>query len=69
MTSMRECESCTTNLSTPAPNAHMGLVTLMNHMAFWRENNKQYSIWTFRDVVLTFVGRGLDFNGHILRGK
>ena len=27
VTSMRECESCTTNLNTPAPYAHVGLVT------------------------------------------
>ena len=51
VTSMRECESCTTNLNTPAPYAHMGLVTLMSHMTFWRENDKQYSIWIFRGVV------------------
>ena len=44
---------------------HMGLVTLMSHMTFWRENDKQYSIWTFRGV-LTFVGRDLVFNGYIL---
>ena len=70
VTSMRKCESCTTNLNTPAPYAHMGLVTLMSHMKFWRENDKQYSVWTFRGVVykgvLTFVGRGLAFNGYIL---
>ena len=30
---------------------HMGLVTLMSHMTFWRETNKQCSIWTFRCVV------------------
>ena len=65
VTSMRECESCTTNLNTPAPYAYVGLVTLMSHMTFWRENDKQYSIWTFRGV-LTFVGRGLVFNGYIL---
>ena len=62
---MRECESRTTNLNTPAPYAHMGLVTLMSHMTFWRENDKKYSIWTFRGV-LTFVDRGLAFNGYIL---
>ena len=49
----------------------MDLVTLMSHMTFWRKNDKQYSIWTFRDVVflggvLTFVGSGLAFNGYIL---
>ena len=49
----------------------MGLVTYgPSHMTFWRENDKQYSIWTFRVVVfrgvLTFVGRGLAFNGYIL---
>ena len=49
--SMRECESCTTNLNTPAPYAHIGLVTLMSPMTFWRENDKQYSIWTFWGVV------------------
>ena len=42
---MRECESCTTNLNTPAPYAYM------SHITFWRENDKQYSIWTFRGVV------------------
>ena len=36
VTSMRECESCTRNLNTPAPYAHMGLVTLMSHKTFWR---------------------------------
>ena len=49
---------------------HMGLVTLMSHMTFLRENDKQYSIWTFRCAVfrgvLTLVGRGLAFNGYIL---
>ena len=69
MTSMREC--CTTNVNMPAPYAHMGLVTLMSHMKFLRENDKQHSIWTFRGInvqrgVLTFVGRGLAFNGYIL---
>ena len=48
----------------------MGLVTLMSHMIFWRENDKKYSIWIFRGVVswgvLTFAGRGLAFNGYIL---
>ena len=51
VTSMRECGNCTTNLNAPAPYAQMGLVTLMSHMTFWRENDKQYSIWTFRGVV------------------
>ena len=51
VTSMRECESCTTNLNTPAPYAHMGLVALMSYETFWRENDKKYSIWTFRGVV------------------
>ena len=51
VSSMRECESCTINLNTPAPYAHMGQVTVMSHMTFWRENDKQYSIWTFRCVV------------------
>ena len=51
VTSMRECESCTKNLNTPAPYAHVGLVTLMSHMTFWRENDKKYSIWTFTGVV------------------
>ena len=40
VTSMRECESYTTNLNTPAPYAHMGLVTLMSHMTFSRETDK-----------------------------
>ena len=51
VTSMRECESCATNFNTPPPYVHMGLVTLMSHMTFWRENDKQYSIWIFRGVV------------------
>ena len=54
VTSMRESESCTTNLNTPVPYTHMGLVTLMSHMIFWRENDKQHPIWTFRGVV--FLG-------------
>ena len=41
VTCTRERESCTTNLNTTAPYARMGLVTLMSHMTFWRENDKQ----------------------------
>ena len=34
VTSMREYESCTTNMNTPAPYTHMGHVTLMSHLKF-----------------------------------
>ena len=51
VTIITECESCSTNLNTPDSYAHMGLVTLMRDIIFWRESDKQYSIWTFRGVV------------------
>ena len=63
VTSMRDCESCTTNLNTPALYAHMGLVTLMSHMTFWREmassaqfghNTRLYSARTTKEENIGF---------------
>ena len=59
-----ESVSCTTNLSTSAPYA------LMSHMTFGRENTSSTQFGHLRVYflrgVLTFVGRGLAFNGYIL---
>ena len=68
---MRECESCTTNLNTPAPNTHGPSNTNESHDIFGGENDKQYSIWTFRGVVFLGVDSlllagVLAFNGYIL---
>ena len=69
MTSMKEHESCTKNLSTPAPYAHGPSNTNESHdFGGKMTSSTQFGhlgVYFLRGV-LTFVGRGLAFNGYIL---
>ena len=70
MTSMRECESSPTILNTPAPYAHELSNTNESHDIWGRgmTSSTQFGHLgvLFLRGVLTFVGRGLAFDGYIL---